>query len=543
MSPTSSDTGTTTYRPMLSGKEDEPIATGAEFKHSSDPPQVISAFTTLNRSQALRKFWRLFALGASISVSGMYIGYAQSISGSIVANQGFIDQFATVNDPATGLPALDANHVSLWGALTFVGQIVVQFCSGPIADRWGRKVNMWLLQLVLVISIITAIVAKDWRVYTVSRLFSGFSGGFIGTSIMVYLSEMSLPQFRGTLLSSFALSMTLGQLFLAIGLKVLDATDPLNYVNMFYAELIFMGLWMFPLLFLPDSPAWYAGKGRHEEGKKALRRLIGNVEGYDVDHEYAVVQQEVEESLRQTRAQASISWVALTKRPNLRRLFLCAMPLVFQTFSGTALVFGFSTYFFAIARVQDPFLGALILQSVVLLGNLTSFYFIDKLGRRVLFIGGSILMCGAQVSMGGMAWLDPNNVSTGVALIAVCCVWAFVYANSLGPLGWISLVELSTPSLRAKTAVIGTILQSCTMILFSYTVPLMLSNQGANWGSKIGLFYGGLIVLYTAASVFIYPEAKGRTYQELDELFERGVPAWRFASTKTSHQTDVETTV
>ena len=100
----------------------------------------------------------------------------------------------------------------------------------------------------------TSIVAKDWRVYTVARILSGFAGGFIGTTIMVYLSEIALPQFRGTLLSSFALAMTLGQVFLAIGLKVLNDTNPLAFRNIFYAEFVFFGLWMITVLLLPESP-------------------------------------------------------------------------------------------------------------------------------------------------------------------------------------------------------------------------------------------------------------------------------------------------
>jgi len=33
---------------------------------------------------------------------------------------------------------------------------------------------------------------------------------------------------------------------------------------------------------------------------------------------------------------------------------------------------------------------------------------------------------------------------------------------------------------------------------------------------------------------FVFPEAKGRTFAELDELFERRIPAWRFSTTKTA---------
>lgn len=63
----------------------------------------------------------------------------------------------------------------------------------------------------------------------------------------------------------------------------------------------------------------------------------------------------------------------------------------------------------------------------------------------------------------------------------------------------------------------------------------MLSEQNAGWGQKIGLFFGGLTAVYLIPCIFFFPEVKGRTYAELDELFERGVPAWRFASAQTEH--------
>jgi hypothetical protein len=68
----------------------------------------------------------------------------------------------------------------------------------------------------------------------------------------------------------------------------------------------------------------------------------------------------------------------------------------------------------------------------------------------------------------------------------------------------------------------------------------MLSNQGANWGQKTGLFFGGITMLYLVPVVLLFPEVKGRTYAELDELFDRGIPAWRFAKTKTAHQSNLE---
>lgn len=68
----------------------------------------------------------------------------------------------------------------------------------------------------------------------------------------------------------------------------------------------------------------------------------------------------------------------------------------------------------------------------------------------------------------------------------------------------------------------------------------MLSDQHAGWGVKIGLFFGGISLLYYIPTYFLYPETKNRTYAQLDELYERGVPARHFGRTKTSIETEDE---
>jgi len=68
----------------------------------------------------------------------------------------------------------------------------------------------------------------------------------------------------------------------------------------------------------------------------------------------------------------------------------------------------------------------------------------------------------------------------------------------------------------------------------------MLSDQNAGWGQKTGLFFAGTTALYLIPCIFLFPETKGRTYAELDDLFERNIPAWKFADTKTAHDVEVE---
>lgn len=53
-----------------------------------------------------------------------------------------------------------------------------------------------------------------------------------------------------------------------------------------------------------------------------------------------------------------------------------------------------------------------------------------------------------------------------------------------------------------------------------------------NWSLKTGFFWAGFCFLCIVYTYFRIPEPAGRTFAELDLLFERGVSARKFAKTK-----------
>ncbi|KAK7424418.1 hypothetical protein QQX98_000383 [Neonectria punicea] len=182
-----------------------------------------------------------------------------------------------------------------------------------------------------------------------------------------------------------------------------------------------------------------------------------------------------------SKSSESTSWKAIfTNKTNMKRAVISTLPFTFQNIVGVPLMFEYTTYFFQLIGVDDPFLGNIVKPMALVVGIIIAFY-------------------------------------------------------------TISLVEIPSPSLRAKTTSIAVTSQYLTGILFNYCVLLMLSNQYAGWGQKIGLFFGGITLLYLIPCVLLFPETKGSTYHELDELFDRRIPAWRFASAKTSHQEELET--
>lgn len=61
--------------------------------------------------------------------------------------------------------------------------------------------------------------------------------------------------------------------------------------------------------------------------------------------------------------------------------------------------------------------------------------------------------------------------------------------------------------------------------------PRMLNPSAWNWGAKSGFFYAGTCFLGLVWTWFRLPEPKGRTYGELDTLFEQRIPARQFSKT------------
>lgn len=457
--------------------------------------------------------------------------------GSITANQGFINQFGTVRD-AKGALTLDANQVGLWNGINFASQVVFQGISPLLASRFGLKFNMYCLTGLVILAIVLEIVAKEWKVYLVAKIVCGFASGFIGPSITTYISEITTPQFRGIQLACFSFAFALGQLFCAIALEVLQQTKPLAYRNAFYSEFVIVGIWIPIMLFLPESPVWYAKNGRDDRAMRSLRRLVGNVPGYDEAHEYAVFKQEVDESEALAAKSSNVSWVACFKGTNLRRTLVSAIPFSMQNFVGGPLMFN-APYFLNTIGMENAFQANLIVMCVLLFGVFVSFYLVDKAGRRPLLLMGGIAMSATVFIVGAMGQIGIAK-GTGTVMIVMMALWVFAYALSCGPIGWMALVENSTPVLRTQTAGIAAIIQSCNGVLFNYTVPLMLSPQYAGWGAKIGFFFGPLAFFFTILVWFTVPETKGRNYQELDELYERRLPAWRFASALTTYQAQAD---
>lgn len=134
----------------------------------------------------------------------------------------------------------------------------------------------------------------------------------------------------------------------------------------------------------------------------------------------------------------------------------------------------------------------------------------------------------------GFLGLVPHAHKTEASLAtgSIMLVWAMFYQLSVGTVCYSLVAELSTRRLQIKTVVLGRNLYNIVGIICSVLTPYMLNPGQWNWRNYAGFFWGGICFCCIVYTYFRVPEPQGRSFAELDLLFERGVSARKFSSTE-----------
>jgi Na+/melibiose symporter-like transporter len=131
-----------------------------------------------------------------------------------------------------------------------------------------------------------------------------------------------------------------------------------------------------------------------------------------------------------------------------------------------------------------------------------------------------------------IAFLDFGRSKSGVvwAQATLMDVWTFIYQMTVGPICFVIISEISATRLRSKTIAITTAVQAMASIVFTVAMPYMLNSDQANWRGKAGYVFGGISLVCYMWCFFRLPESRKRTFEELDIMFERKIPARKFAT-------------
>lgn len=223
------------------------------------------------------------------------------------------------------------------------------------------------------------------------------------------------------------------------------------------------------------------------------------------------------------------------KGTDLRRTEIVCMCWAIQNLAGNAFS-NYSTYFLEQAGLptSSSYSFALGQYAINMVGVFGAWGLMTLgLGRRTLYFYG---LCGLFIMlfiMGFLGLLPPSDkVEAGLATGSLMIFWALIYQLTVGTVCYSLVAELSTRRLQIKTVVLGRNLYNVVGIITNVLTPYMINPTAWNWSNYTGFFWAGLCFLCIIYTYFRIPEPRGRTFAELDLLFERGVSARKFAQTE-----------
>ncbi|KAH7630974.1 general substrate transporter [Sordaria sp. MPI-SDFR-AT-0083] len=471
------------------------------------------------------------AIGWSVLLSSTLImeGYDLALLGSLYASPVFNQKFGEF-DAEKGKYAVSAAWQSGLSNGARAGEIFGLIFAGWAADRIGYK-NTTIASLVLMIAFIFVLFfAPNIKVLVVGEILCGIPWGAFQSVTPAYASEVAPMVLRPYLTTFINMCWVIGQFFAAaVNKGSVDRTDQWAYRIPFGVQWV----WPIPILagliFAPESPWWYVRHGRKEEAKQSLLRLTSrNQPGFNVDETLAMIEHtnELEKRLKE-----GVTFRDCFKGIDLRRTEIVVGIWLVQTLGGQNLM-GYFSYFLTQAGMDasNSFSLSMGQYALGMVGTAGSWFLMSRVGRRRIHFSGlcaqfCLLLIVGCLSFGG-------NKASVWAIGGVLIAFTFVYDFAVGPVTYCLISELSSTRLKAKTIVLARAAYNASNIFVNVMTNYQLSSTAWNWGARTAFFWAGSCLLSAIWVFFRLPEPKGRTYAELDILFEKKVAARKFAKTK-----------
>ncbi|KAK5143771.1 hypothetical protein LTR04_001776 [Oleoguttula sp. CCFEE 6159] len=415
-----------------------------------------------------------------------------------------------------------------------VGEIIGLFINGWVSERFGyRYTVMTCLTLIIAFTAIF-FTAQNVVSLLVAEILCGIPWGVFQTLTITYASEVCPVALRGYLTTYVNFCWGLGQV---IGIGVIKSMLGRNDEWSYRIPYALQWMWPVPLLIgvalAPGSPWWLVRKGRIEDAKKSLLRLtsLNKETDFNADETIAMM---VHTTALEEKITKGASYLDCFRGTDRRRTEIVCMVWAIQNLSGNSFS-GYSTYFLEQAGLAPikAYSFALGQYGINMAGVFGAWALMSLgFGRRSLYLYGLCGLCSMLFILGFLGLVPAaHKKESSLATGSIMLVWAMFYQLSVGTVCYSLVAELSTRRLQIKTVVLGRNLYNIVGIICSVLTPYMLNPTAWNWSNFTGFFWAGICFLCIVYTYFRVPEPQGRSFAELDLLFERGVSARKFATT------------
>ncbi|OBT94481.1 hypothetical protein VE01_07207 [Pseudogymnoascus verrucosus] len=484
---------------------------------------------------------RIYILALCATMGSWMFGYNNGVIGGTIILPSFHAAFSL---PAPSTPEY-ATITSTIVSLLQLGALVGSLLIFPLVRLSGRLPSLAIGSGLFAFGCLLQVFASGRLPYMYAGRFIGGIGlGCITVVVPMYISELSPPAIRGSLVGLYEINNQLSSLcgFFAnyfVGVGVDPGTDRQWQIPI-AMQVIPAGLLILAVIFiLPESPLFLIQRGKI--GK--ARIILSSIRGLPAEHRYITEEIElVASSLPQQPSGGkfrSINTILplhlfreLLWRGNINRLIIGCLLMVGANTSGINGVnfyspsifrlIGFTSVnfllllsgFFAIAKTTGTFVGL--------------FFFIDRFGRKFLLLISSTGIVLAFVYIGSFLTITHGSPAPGsiAGYFAMAAVYFYAVSFSLAWNGvpWVYSSEIYQPRLKELSMSITTAVQWIMQYAVARLTPVLLSSGTYNSGNVFFFLFAACTLLAAALVAKFLPETKGLTAKGMDEIFGSRYP-------------------
>lgn len=451
---------------------------------------------------------RIFKISITAALAGFLFGFdTVVISG---ANQPIKELWGTnwfLGDSIFTFHGIFIMSMALWG--TVLGSLF----GGIPTDRLGRKKTLFWIGILYFLSAVGSAIA--WEPYTFSffRFIGGVGVGASSVAAPVYISEISTAENRGKLTALYQFNIVFGILIAFISNYLIGVIfdESIAWRWMLGVEGIPALIYTLLVIKIPHSPRWLLLKNKED----AI--VIKSITTLGIATEKA--------SIHLTEIKTSLFEAAEKQRENLfsgkynKSLVLAFLIAFFNQLSGINFVLYYAPEILERAGLAsgESLFSSISIGIINLIFTFVGIALIDKLGRKQLMYIGSI---GYIISLAMVGWCFYSGASS-VLLLTFILIFIASHAVGQGAVIWVFISEIFPNKVRSYGQAWGTGTHWVFAALITLITPTFLDAEIGIFKDNpwpIFIFFAAMMVLQLLWVMFMMPETKGITLEELGKL-------------------------
>ena len=399
-----------------------------------------------------------------------------------------------------------------------VGCILGVILAGEMADRFGRKVSLIVSGLLFCISAFGCALSGSHTGLILFRLVGGLGIGIASMLSPLYISEVSPAEIRGRMVALYQLAICIGIVaaYFANAWLMKISTNPTLFSDsgmfhkvfvsevwrsMFGASAIPAIFFFLAMFFVPESPRWFAAKGKDEKANHVLTKINGS----------AIAGEELQSIKLALGKEEKGSWKVLF-HPGIRIAMFAGIVLaLLSQFTGINAIIYYGPRIMEEAglKLSDALGGQVIIGIVNALATVLAIWKIDQFGRKKLLNIGVAGMFFSLLAVGILFLLKQTD---GILLITFITSFIIFFEVGFGPVIWVLLSEIYPTNVRGRAMSVATLMLWVGTAIIGQVVPWMLETLSP--GVTFIMF--AICCIPVSFVLKLIPETKGMSLEDIE---------------------------